>query len=125
MSQCDIGSVPKSWRRTRDFVMLLIDRQAFRFEVFEYTFLSTLTEDEFLYANTHFTHGWRLQTSRFRIAGSKIGRNIEGRYKTGLKQEPKIDKTGQKSSPEESERRYIIRLKTNVRKVVASEASPS
>ena len=45
----------------------------------EREFLSTLTEDEFIYANTHVTHGWRLQTSQLRISGSKIGRNIEGR----------------------------------------------
>lgn len=73
-------------------------------ETMEREFLYTLVPDEFGYANTHVTHGWRLQTSRFRIGGSKIGRNIEGRYKTGLKPEPKVAKQLHKSTEDESAR---------------------
>ena len=84
----------------------------------EREFLWTLTKDDFLYANTHFSHGWRLQTSRFCIGGSKIGRNIEGRYKTGIKPETKVEKSQDRSSLEESEVRHGRRLKSNAKKSV-------
>ena len=90
--------------------------------VAERSFLDGLIEDEFLYANQHVTHGWRLQTSRLRISGSKIGRNIEGRYKTGLKPETKVGKAGNKSTKQAADQRCTRRLASNAKKSALAAA---
>lgn len=79
----------------------------------ERIFIDTLCTDEFKYINNGSTHGWRLQTSRFRIGGSKIGRNIESRYKSATKITPMEPEAPSKSSDRDSAARHEQRAVAN------------